>query len=105
MWKVILVLMAVTTADQRIIVQQPIDKTFASQAECNAFATDWQRQVKQPELLRLAEARDPAHRGSIKTASLLDAGCADPGWSGAFPILKAEEGYPPPAATSAKPTH
>jgi hypothetical protein len=103
MWKLILVLMAITTADQRVIVQQPLaERSFASKAECDAFAAGWVKQAKPPELLRLAETRAPQHRGSIKSVSLLDAGCADPTWSGAFPILKADEGYPPPPA---KPAH
>lgn len=98
MWKVILVLMVLTDADQRLIVQQPLDgQGFTAKAECEKFAQDWRAKAKQPELLRLAEARTPAQRGRMKQVSLLDAGCADPGWSGAFPILKAEEGFPPAA--------
>ncbi len=98
MWKVVLVLMVLTNADQRLIVQQPLDgHGFAAKAECEKHAADWRAGVKQPELLRLAEARAPAQRGQMKQVSLLDAGCADPGWSGAFPILKAEEGFPPAA--------
>ncbi len=98
MWKVVLVLMVVTNADQRLIVQQPLDgQGFAAKAECEKFAADWRSKAQQPELLRLAEARAPAQRGQMKLVSLLDAGCADPGWSGAFPILKAEEGFPPAA--------
>jgi len=96
MWKAILVLMAITGADQRIIVQQPLDgRGFAQKAECDAFLDGWTKQAKQPELLRLAEARAPAHRGNIKWVNLIDAGCADPAWSGAFPILKEGEGFPP----------
>ena len=98
MWKVILVLMLVTGAEQRLIVQQPLDgHGFATQAECDKFMQDWRRQAKQPELLRLAEARAPAQQGKIKQVNLLDAGCADPTWSGAFPILKPDEGFPPAA--------
>ena len=38
MWKVILVLMLVTGAEQRLIVQQPLDgHGFATQAECDKF--------------------------------------------------------------------
>lgn len=109
MWKVILVLMLVTGDGQRLIVQQPLDgHGFATQAECDKFMQDWRRQAEQPELLRLAEARAPAQQGKIDQVSLLDAGCADPAWSGAFPILKPEEGFPPPAAHKpgeAKPAH
>ena len=112
MWKLILVLMIVTTADQRVIVQQPLDaRSFATQAECEAFAKTWAAQPnKAPELRRVAEQRAPAHRGQMKTVQLIDSGCADPAWSGAFPILKADEGYPPAAPHGdghggAKPTH
>ena len=83
MWKAILVLMAITTADQRIIVQQPLDgHGFQAKAECDAYVENWQKQAKQPELLKLAETRAPAHRGNIKWVNLIDAGCADPTWSG-----------------------
>lgn len=103
MWKAILVLMAITTADQRVIVQQPLgDRSFAAKAECDAFVENWSKQARQPELLRLAEARAPAHRGSIKWVNLIDAGCADPAWSGAFPVLKDGEGFPPAAAKDEK---
>ncbi|MGQ0676155.1 MAG: hypothetical protein ACT4N4_08735 [Rhodospirillales bacterium] len=109
MWKVVLVLMVLTNAEQRLIVQQPLDgHGFATKAECDKFAEGWRGQTKQPELQRLAEARAPAFRGNMKTVSLLDAGCADPGWSGAFPILKADEGFPPAADKKpgeAKPAH
>lgn len=108
MWKAILVLMAITTADQRIIVQQPLDgHGFNAKAECDAFVENWQKQAKQPELLKLAETRAPAHRGNIKWVNLIDAGCADPAWSGAFPILKDGEGFPPPApgGEAKKPAH
>jgi hypothetical protein len=109
MWKVVLILMVVTNADQRLIVQQPLDgQRFAAAAECEKFAADWRAKAKQPELLRLAELRAPAFRGNMKTVSLLDAGCADPAWSGAFPVLKAEEGFPPAPEKKhgeAKPVH
>ncbi|MCC7047471.1 MAG: hypothetical protein IT562_12235 [Alphaproteobacteria bacterium] len=108
MWKVILVLMAITSADQRVIVQQPLgERSFAAKAECDAFVDNWQKQAKQPELLRLAEARAPAHRGNIKWVNLIDAGCADPAWSGAFPVLKDGEGFPPAPAhgEAKKPAH
>jgi hypothetical protein len=95
MWKVVLILMVLTNADQRLIVQQPLDgHSFATKAECEKFAADWRAKAKQPELLRLAELRAPAQRGQMKQVSLLDTGCADPAWSGAFPILKPEEGFP-----------
>jgi hypothetical protein len=109
MWKVVLVLMAITTADQRVIVQQPLgERTFAAKAECDAYLEIWSKQAKQPDLLKLAEARAPAHRGNIKWVNLIDAGCADPAWSGAFPILKDGEGFPPAVAhggEAKKPTH
>jgi hypothetical protein len=104
MWKAILVLMAITTADQRVIVQHPLgDRSFAAKAECDAFVEGWSKQAKQPDLVRLAEARAPAHRGSIKWVNLIDAGCADPAWSGAFPVLNDAEGFPPLPAREAKP--
>lgn len=103
MWKLVLVLMVLTNGEQRLIVQQPLDRGFASKAECDAFAANWPGQARQPELLRLAESRAPAHRGQIKQVSLLDAGCADPAWSGAYPVLKPEEGFPP--APGSKPAH
>lgn len=103
MWKAILVLMAITSADQRIIVQQPLDgRGFAQQAECEAHVANWQKGAKQPDLLKLAEARAPAHRGDIKWVNLIDAGCSDPTWSGAFPILKDGEGFPPAPAKKEK---
>jgi len=105
MWKLILVLMIVTTADQRVIVQQAVDRSFATQADCEAFAKGWAtQQNKAPALQRIAEQRAPAHRGQMKTVSLIDSGCADPGWSGAFPVLKADEGFPP-AKPKGKPAH
>ncbi|MCK6454377.1 MAG: hypothetical protein L6R19_26535 [Alphaproteobacteria bacterium] len=105
MWKLVLVLLIVTTADQRVIVQQPLDgRQFASQAQCEAFTKGWKGQVKPPELQRIAETRAPAHRGQMKSVSLIDAGCADPAWSGAFPVLKPEEGFPP-ATPRQKPAH
>jgi hypothetical protein len=108
MWKLVLVLMIVTTADQRVIVQQAVDRSFATQAECEAFAKTWAAQPnKGPELQRVAEQRAPAHRGQMKAVSLIDSGCADPTWSGAFPVLKPEEGFPPakPKGHGAKPAH
>jgi hypothetical protein len=96
MWKLVLVLMIVTNADQRVIVQQAVDRSFATEAECEAFTKGWRaQQNKAPELQRIADQRAPAHRGQMKSVSLIDSGCADPGWSGAFPVLKSGEGFPP----------
>jgi hypothetical protein len=98
MWKVVLVLMVLTNAEQRLIVQQPLDgHGFATKAECDKAMQEWRGKASPPELTRLAELRAPAFRGNMKSVSLLDAGCADPAWSGAFPVLKAEEGFPPAA--------
>jgi hypothetical protein len=104
-WKVVLVLMVVTNADQRLILQDAVaGGQFATKAECDTFAGKWAETVAPAELRRIAEVRAPAHRAEIKSVRLIDSGCADPGWSGAFPVLGADEGFPAPKAdTKSKP--